>query len=230
MKKILVIVLLFFSCSLQSMQEIMRAQPTSKKMAQKMLVRGFIEHQKGKSKDIEERELTTQAFVQNIDNIVIENGFNSTERQELAKTNDELRMHDVNDDQTFIGLYELARFANVLLSKIATKQPKSMPIYLEQTFVLGRLSTLAAKIACDQLDEEILSQQMSEYYVVSPRPKITAQSPFAKKSHKTSKKVRIQEPEDSTPRFILAEIPKAQLKAVIANPDKFFEEDLEEVA
>jgi hypothetical protein len=211
MKKILAIVLLFFSCSLQSMGK------------QERVLAKLAKYQAEKDKDIEERKLTTQAFIEKINNIVIENGFNSTERQELAKTNDELSLHDVSDDRTFIGFYESAASANVLLRKIATKHPKSEPTYLAQTFVLGKLATLAAKIACDRLDEARLLSQVKKYFVVSPQPNITAQFPFAKK-------VKFQTPESETPRFILAEVPKAQLKEIIENPDKFLEEDLEEVA
>lgn len=227
MKRILTFsILVLFTFSSQSMQQLMQEKPSRKAM-KTMLLTVIAKHEKEKSIDIEEREACASTFVENIDNVVWQNGFNSKERQALEETNNSLRESVVQDDEIFIRFYKTARFANVLLRKIASKQTKTLQTLLEQHFILGKLSTLAAKIKADRLDEEFIKETMSQHYFVNPHQRVRIRSPFATKFTKASKKVRIQEPEDLTPTFILTEVPKAQFKTFLPTQDKSLEEGIE---
>ena len=210
MKKKLIVVILFFSCSLQSMQKSL-----SQKTVQKMLLEEVAGHYKEKTKDIKKRAAAKELFIESIDAIVCRNGFNPDEKDLLADNNEQLRNADIEDDESFIAFYELARASTVHLKQIVkTLSQKAKKMYPEQVFVLGTLSVLRGKIEYTHSVEKMLSKKMSEYYSVSPQSKIHVKLPSEKSSPKPLKKVRIKEPTDE-PTFLLAEIPKAQFKKIL---------------
>ena len=206
MKKV-VIFALFFSCVAHGMD----------KKTNKMLCQEWIKLEKQKAIDSGERNATADFFIANNDRIVFENGFDSDERKQLNDINHSLQATiDRDDNKKFTAFYKTARFATVLLRTITTYQPKAEPLYLEQLFCLGKLSTLAAKIKIDKMYEENFREAMQCYYVADLSPALTVTSPFEKKHDTSAKKKKNKK----VSTMIIAEVPKAEFKAHFANNQK----------